>query len=195
MSQFNCESCDQSFDAKAKLRVHVEKKHATGCPYQCENCEQMFRTQAILNNHLSECTEGFQYVKPPPCRHFVNGFCLKGDQCFFSHEVRPSAPLCRNGPRCPYLANGVCSFYHNGIGVQRPRFQNQSGFRNLNNRRMFSSNLYNSEQYNKWCELMEDCDRVPNCPFSHYEQDFPKLRKNNPPESQRNQTRTNTQDQ
>ena len=44
----------------------------------------------------------------------------------------------------------------------------------------------NREEFSRGvCRYMEDCWRVPRCPFSHYEQDFPQLQKNNPPETLR----------
>jgi Zn finger protein HypA/HybF involved in hydrogenase expression len=58
---FNCLKCDQSFDAKAKLRVHNEKKHTPHQTFQCENCDEVFTNQFALNNHLNEYI-GFETV-------------------------------------------------------------------------------------------------------------------------------------
>ena len=111
--KFNCARCNISFDAKAKLRVHNEKKHTDHQRYPCQLCEKSFPGEA----HMNKCTTGFQTVNPQPCRYYINGFCLKGNSCVFSHEIRPSvwAPFCRYGQRCDYLAYGECSFFHPGI--------------------------------------------------------------------------------
>ena len=131
-----------------------------------------------------------------PCRYFMNGFCIKGEFCSFSHGIKSSVPLCRNGQRCGYLANGVCSFFHPGVGVLRPRLNSQSGPRYVEKQTRSRNNQKtspNGEQFQRWCRYMEDCSRVPNCPFSHHEQDFPPLSKNNPPETVRNQGKASAQ--
>ena len=75
------------------------------------------------------------------------------------------------------MANGVCSFFHRGIGVQNPgnqerQPQSQTSY----------PNKTSQQPTRRWCKFLKDCDRVPNSAFSHYEEDFPKLRKtNNPP--------------
>ena len=149
-----------------------------------------------INKWTIICTTGFQTVSSKLCRYFANGFCSKGESCSFSHGIKPYVPLCRNGQRCGYLANGVCGFFHPGVGVQKTRFNNQSEHANNNNQRMFHINQKtssNSEQFKRWCRSMEDCSRVPNCPFSHHEQDFPPLSKTNPPETARKQGKANAQ--
>ena len=139
---------------------------------------------------MNKCTIGFQRVNTQPCRYFANGYCVKGESCSFTHIPYNQVPMCRNGQRCGYLANGVCSFFHHGVGVQRPRFNNQSVNSFQNNG--FSTNQRaqsNNEQPSRWCRWMEDCNRVPNCPFVHYDQDFPPMSKNNPPETQKKQAK------
>lgn len=98
-STFQCDKCDQTFDARAKLRVHNEKKHLSKqSSYQCENCDKVFPTQGQKNVHMNECTAGFETVKTSLCRYFMNGYCLKGSSFTFSHQrslqLLPS--WCRN---------------------------------------------------------------------------------------------------
>ena len=140
---------------------------------------------------MNICTKGFQTVNQRLCRYYMNGFCLKGEPCFFSHVIPSSPSPCRNGPRCGYFANGVCRFFHRGVGVQQQRFDNQSEDRYESNPRMYGTNQKTNST--RWCYDMEDCVRVPNCSFSHYEQDFPPLEKNNPPQNVRNQRKLNAQ--
>ena len=145
-STFQCDKCDQTFDARAKLRVHNEKKHLSKqSSYQCENCDKVFPTQGQKNVHMNECTAGFETVKTSLCRYFMNGYCLKGSSCTFSHQLNSSAPYCRNG---------VCSFFHPGVGIQRPRFSEQTGFRKELSQNMASNR---KTQFNRpWCIYMMD---------------------------------------
>ena len=95
---FKCESCDQTFNEKFKFRVHIQRQHAN-ISYQCENFNKVFNTERSMYAHMNECTVGFETVNSRPCRYFLNGFCLKGSSCTFSHQPSFSAPFCRNGQR------------------------------------------------------------------------------------------------
>ena len=176
--------CQQSFNAKAKLRIHIEKNHTPPLKFKCESCEQRFATQNQRTEHMKQCHEGFETINTPVCRYFANGFCSKGDSCSFLPQTQFTAPLCRNCPRCGYLFNGVCNFFHPGIGVQSPRFQNQTAFPSTNNQRNITQGKVSphSHQPNRCCR---------NCPFIHHEQDFPPLSKNNPQENMRKQRNVN----
>ena len=191
-TSFNCDVCKHSFDAKAKLRIHVEKNHAKGGSFKCENCGKVFTTQHDRKEHMDKCNQGFETIKTQSCRFYANGICIKGDSCSFLHQPNhqpnySTTPHCRNGLRCGYFANGVCSFFHPGVGVQRPRLSTSSGYKSSINQQMFENN---HRQNRGWCRFLEDCTRVPNCPFIHHEEDFPPLGQNNPPENTRNQRRT-----
>ena len=114
-----------------------------------------------LEVHLGEYHWGFQQPPNKICRYFLNGGCSKGRFCRFTHPQEKQerrVPHCRHGNRCRYLAQGVCSFFHRGYGVQQQKTKDL-------------------------CNYMEDCVRVPNCPFAHSDQDFPKLTKTNHPPS------------
>ena len=109
------------------------------------------------------CLELLDYI------HFSRGDCWRGDACRFSHKSQGNErkyPICRNGPWCKYLSSGICSFFHHGVGVQKPRSQESA---------------HQSQERRQFCRFTEDCRRVPNCPYLHSEQDFPKLPKKNCP--------------
>ena len=106
---------------------------------------------------------------------------------------------CNNGIGCKYLASGVCRFFHQGVGVKNMMNQSQQ----QQEQQHFQQQHYPQQQQQKyhqqhrqykestWCRFLEDCDRVPNCPFTHYEEDFPKLSEtNNPPEARNRQRQT-----
>ena len=40
---------------------------------------------------------------------------------------REYTEACRRGRECGYMAAGICSFYHQGVGVQKPREEGQGG--------------------------------------------------------------------
>ena len=118
-------------------------------------------------------------------------------------------PECRNGPRCRFLVRGTCVFYHKGVGVQKLNQKNNHSFNKSNNKfsspecrngaqcwqlaigmcafnhsgaRVYNRNENIIHKFNKgYCHYMEDCTRVPICPYLHYEQDFPKLPKTGKP--------------
>jgi hypothetical protein len=130
---------------------------------------------------MKECS-GFQIVNPRACRYFSRGFCWKGNECGFynpqqSPRVPEYTPQYRNGSWCRYLASGICRFFHGGVGVQSPPQGDQQP----------QSRPVQGKPNNRgWCHFMEDCIRVPRCPFVHHEEDFPPLVKKNPPETQEN---------
>ena len=122
-----------------------------------------------MNRHEESCDVGFEKSgNGKECYYYRRGECLKGDLCSFKHQEtieRTQTPKCRNGSRCRYFANGVCVFYHPGVGVQKPKL-NES---------------FQGQEDRVWCRFAEDCFNVPNCPFIHDDQDFPELKKHNTP--------------
>ena len=149
------------------LRIHTQKKHANvneSSIFKCETCGEIFTRNEELEHHKENCNDGFQETAKNECIYFRRGNCLKGDSCIYKHGIQISlAPECRNGNRCKYMLNNVCSFFHHGIGVQKP---NQSS---------------NQPRGVQWCNFQCNCLRLPNCPFVHSNQDFPKLPKSSKP--------------
>ena len=152
--------------------------------YNCENCKLKFMNKDQLKIHTDSCHGGFKKVNVKLCRYFERGHCWKDESvCSYSHDTNIfKTPECRNGPHCRYLASGSCSFFHRGFGVQNPKYQHSNSTLQMNDR---------PESSKRWCRYLEDCNRVPECPSSHYDQDFPQLTKNNPPGNLK--TRTNVQ--
>ena len=131
---FKCDVCSSTFLSKQHLRHHIEAKHSkqTNPPksnVKCEQCGFDANNHDELVLHIDEYHRDFQQQFPNRiCRHFLNGGCSKGQFCRYSHpthnDVRRT-PHCRNGPGCRFLANGVCSFFHRGFGVQQKRKDQQ----------------------------------------------------------------------
>ena len=177
--EFTCDLCKCTFVSKHHLRQHETTKHvkpniSNEVKVNCDFCGIVANSQNDLAEHKRECNAEFQRVRNKTCKYFVNGGCFKGELCLFAHPPEKqfkAASNCRNGPRCSYLANGVCRFFHRGVGVQQPPSQQQHG-----------QHDHEEQQPRKWCKFLEDCYRVPNCSFFHYQEDFPELTKtNNPP--------------
>ena len=139
----------------------------------------MIKSLEQMVKHKEQCRGGFQEVRTKVCKFFVSGSgCWKGQECRFSHPQTKhprDTPVCKNGRFCTFLARGVCSFFHGGVGVQKPRVQLPEDQTNQ------SQNLFQQENRG-WCKYLEDCNKVPNCPFIHVKEDFPELvQTNNPP--------------
>ena len=177
------------FTSQQRLRQHISANHESSNQPQpqgitCELCGYICSNSNGFNEHKRWTHGEFQRVGYKICKYFVRGGCFKGDQCLFSHPYEKqfkAAPKCRNGRNCPYLARGVCTFFHPMIGVQQPIADQQPSNQAQNN----------ISPPRGWCRYREEC-RKPNCNFSHpdydfdYEQDFPKLNNaNNPPIRQR----------
>ena len=176
---YKCDKCEQTFNAIYKLRLHTARAHVGQKNVTCENCEQNFTNLQQLKIHMDRCDSGFTQVNRKICRYFANGYCWNIN-CRFSHPQNVSqTPVCRNGSTCRYLANGCCTFFHTGVGVQNPRNQYSKPQHPNNHQNQTKKN----GSSRGWCRYMEECNRVPSCPFTHYEEDFPPLGRNNPPES------------
>ena len=161
MDGYQCEQCDFRFNAVFQLRQHVDKKHGNKAKQEqpkitCVDCGLILNNIEKMKQHMENCEKAFQAMPPKICRYYITRGCVKGDSCSFAHPEEDSqrkerVPECRNGMRCRYFANGVCSFYHRGYGVQKQNDQS----------RQYQES---SNQGRKTCNYMEDCNRVPNCP-------------------------------
>ena len=200
--EFICQTCNLYFKAKYELRLHNQKKHASTDTVECQKCGRVFETKNDFKNHdVYQCEQMFTRVPEKVCRYFADGGCTKGNMCKFPHKRqindKPVIPECRNGAQCHYLKRGACVFSHWGAGGQKRNQRAhktssgstkecrkgadceyfQRGICKFNHRKRGNqSNRYN-QSYNgrSWCKFLEDCFRVPNCSFKHYDEDFPEL--------------------
>ena len=174
-TEFECEECGQLFSSRQYLSKHQSNRHVN-CKLSCEMCGLIVRNVKDLGNHIKifhyqNKEPVYQEVRMKPCHFYMNGECRKGINCRFSHdEVKKAArqnkyvdkPKCRNGKRCKYLLRGVCRYFHS-------KFESQDTQSNASN---LKQNAYPPKQ---WCRFLEDCTRVPNCLYKHYDEVFPKL--------------------
>ena len=126
---------------KKKLVRWGSKKHKcqpTKKTIACTTCERIFKTIPEMKKHKAN-EHRAQEKSMIICRFYRQGNCLNGDSCQFSHagfvrnncqtsptsKSTPKSSTCRHGDNCAWLAKGTCSFYHRGVGVQKPHQQNK----------------------------------------------------------------------
>ena len=171
--EFNCTNCPSRFSSEYHLKIHNERKHVNTTTIECNNCGEIFREKKTLDVHKTDCIKIQYEKKSSECYYYKRGRCTRGDSCNFSHRsVKQSVQQCRNGVNCGFHARGRCRFGHETIS--------------LRNRSPHRGNNYMEVNQVKWCRYPDDCWRLPNCTFLHYETDFPELpRRQNPPLFQR----------
>ena len=109
-------------------RVYLQRLNIS-----CAICGGRFQSQSQLEDHMKEHTTNQQSFERQnankPCRYFRRGYCAKGNQCAFQHNEHNQnyTPACNQGNQCRYLYWNRCSFFHPGVGVQKP--QNMQDFR------------------------------------------------------------------
>ena len=159
-TRLNCSHCPAEFKSEPDLRCHMIT-HAKSIT--CNQCDEMFTTKQDQNHHVRTVHRvapvGFTTVQRP-CRHFLQGWCTKGQMCSFSHilpnnqwpqrEQEQEVPTCRRGPGCTFWAQGTCYYFHprgGGVGVE----QEHRGGR---------------QQERRPCHFQERCWN-PHCQYTH----------------------------
>ena len=113
---------------QAKEKNNSEPKSAH---IACVQCGKRFSCGREIDEHMREHRdeavngEFEEYKNNRICRYFRRGTCTRGQQCRFSHNIenqtRQFTPRCTKGESCFFLQQNRCSFFHPGVGVQRPR--------------------------------------------------------------------------
>ena len=213
---YKCDVCGINGSSLSQLQHHKEQKHRHIGDFKCQWCGMKANSEIQLITHAERCYHDqdfglkFETIKKKECRHFKNGWCKKGVQCDFSHEVQQHAPVnqskreCRDGNHCTYVRSmRGCRFFHPELGqdrnqeFRRPQdFRRQQEFRSqqeVQPRRQqevqprwqqevpprrqqkgISQPLARGQKL--WCDYtMEQCPKVPVCPFQHYEDEYPAL--------------------
>ena len=126
-----CDKCEELFTYQG-LKRHKQNCHTVQKYYECPECSQICSSPNALKEHQDE-DHAMEVVKSREvCYHWRRGNCFKGDSCRFSHvgqqnrnsistsRTSTRMPVCSNGSACEWLSKGSCSYYHPGIGVQKP---------------------------------------------------------------------------
>ena len=180
-------------------QTNVQQRIPTN--FKCKKCKKGHSSGALLDKHLAQCTQsqGGEF-RLKECRNGPECHFFTQNRCIFYHPVmqqnqqnqqrnlhqnhpRQNRPHqrypqqnrmppqqhwpepCRRGPACTFWAAGTCYYSHENFPLQDMWQQPQQ------------PNQHQQTQQRKACRYMEDCNRVPYCPFRHYNEDFPELRK------------------
>ena len=130
-----CNNCQKVFNTFA-MRRHKEHCHEKQM-FDCPECGQMCDSALEVKKHYDAQHKMEPVRSKEVCKHCRKGHCFKGDQCNFAHvghqNVRDSrdtrenntrVPACKHGSNCDWLKRGACSYFHRGIGVQKPWAKN-----------------------------------------------------------------------
>ena len=193
-----CDQCNNKFTEQG-LKRHHKVCQAYNTKFDCPECGQMFVSSNAVTKHQDD-EHNYEPVRSRiVCKHWRRGKCFKGDRCGFSHVGRQiinesqdrnitttKVPACTNGPHCEWLAKGNCSYFHPRVGVQKPwtrrHDQDQSRRQEPRSRqeprtrqesRTRQEPRSSTRQDRETCKFDGRCDRIPNCPYMHYQEDFP----------------------
>ena len=180
-----CITCDKNFMSQHSLKQHMSSKHVSERSYPvghpqraqmknkeilniaCTKCDQKFENGTQVDEHMKYHTGGFKAKSfDKICRYFRKGYCAKGEHCIFKHvEIQSEpTPTCKRGQDCIFMQQNRCNYFHQNIGVQKPRSYNNS----------------------KPCKFQEQCWDKSECKFSHSSQVFrPVMKRSRPPQEQR----------
>ena len=136
-----CPECGEEFDNRDAVIAHMQEVHNIDLceEFSCKKCHEVFNGKKPLANH--KCTEHNKFQEnKKECWLFRQGRCHWGERCKFIHTLqqgpgevqggerrREYTEACRRGRGCGYMAAGICSFFHPGVGVQKPREAGQGG--------------------------------------------------------------------
>ena len=131
LGKSKCNNCKKTFTNFA-MRRHREKCHEEQ-KFDCPECGQMYNTAIDVKRHYDAEHKMEPERSKEVCKHWRRGHCFKGDQCNFAHvghqqsreerttrEKSIRVPACKHGSKCDWLKRGVCSYFHVGVGVQKP---------------------------------------------------------------------------
>ena len=132
---YACSECEHKGKSANDIRNHQAKEHMEDV-YVCDECGHKGKSAKDIRNHQAiKHRDAAVEVSKEVCKHWRKGNCFKGSQCLYSHvgyqqsnSSKPTlksntsswSPACRHGEGCSWLAKGECSFFHKGIGVQKP---------------------------------------------------------------------------
>ena len=186
----NCKKCKQTFTnfglKRHSPKCHGEEKHV------CPKCGQVEKTAKAVKNHIQAEHEDRMERSREVCWHWRQGNCFRGNTCHFSHVgfQRRSTPMqesstrtnaCKNGRHCQWKERGHCRYYHEGVGVQKPR-----GVQEWQGGRQGPGGKHGAQQYSSHtsqiCRWDQDCFRKSTCKFIHTSsKDFPQRRQQTRP--------------
>ena len=204
-NKFKCRICGKAHTSGVNLDEHLSQCAQVQTKQLCKYFAEGRCTRGSWCK-FSHHTEGNHKVfqggfSNQECRRGPQCHFLAQNRCNFFHEVQYNQPRqhhnqerpqprqqrqqirmpqmqhqqqlmqewvqpCRRGPGCVFWAEGTCFYFHKEVGLQDVWQQNQQ-------------KQQEQQSYQvRACRYMEDCERVPHCPFRHYNEDFPQAMTN-----------------
>ena len=206
-----CNKCDKYFTNFA-LKKHRSKCQGQQQEVDCPECGEICKTTAAMRKHYDSNHKSDNVSSREVCKWWKMGKC-NNKRCKYAHvgyQIKNGSepisthstkvPACKNGSRCEWLEKGKCSFFHKGVGIQKPWVQKdidhedrgrgigksrtqQMGHPERSHRpnrgqakprgQSGDSRWDRSDQSD--CRFDGRCERIPNCPHFHSLQNFPIL--------------------
>ena len=171
-----CPDCGFQARTSNDIKKHQNEKHneveVSREVWACPDCGFRARSSNDIKKHQNDKHNEVE-VSREVCKHWRNGNCFRADRCKFSHvgvqrkQTSPSTTgsstankrtaACRHGDKCSWFERGICSYFHKGVGFQKPAAQMQHGI---------ISNEQGS-QAGKLCHYNNKCNRRSTCPHRH----------------------------
>ena len=170
-----CNKCEYIAKDKSDLQNHVRDHMSIKKTISCGHCNFTASRDSDLTDHINTKHQ-FSEVYNKACRYYRQGRCNRPSTCKFKHEgvitksnqIKPGkTPRCTRGEGCSLKKKNRCHYFHDDVGVQ---LQRESQPNNS------SEDTQEKRTQRLWCKIQETCKKGPNnCPFRHYDQEFPKL--------------------
>ena len=176
---FRCQFCtDFVASSNEALSIHMKEHQARIKQLSCGHCDYKTDTGEKLTEHM-DSEHVYQETPTKQCRFYKKGTCNRAPgTCKFKHEgvstksnpknseTRETA-ACTRGSQCKFKEQNRCHFFHQGIGVQMPK-EAQPEKQSEVPQKKTAQRL--------WCKFQDTCKKGPlQCPFRHYEVEFPRL--------------------
>ena len=167
-----CGHCNYSAGTSNELSAHINKRHkpAAAPSKECGHCEFSAKTDSEIEIHMKQ-----KHKVNTQCRFFNQGRCDRPTTCRFKHDETKKAsrseaketPKCTRGADCRFKKLNKCHYFHEDVGVQLKKpITPQPQVEQPQEKRA----------QRLWCQYQDTCFKGPkDCPFRHYETEFPKL--------------------
>ena len=139
--------------------INQECRRGPQCHFLAQNRCQFFHQ--VQHNQPMQQQSSRRQVRQHPRQQRQQHQNMMPTRQYQQQPMQKWVEPCRRGPGCVFWAEGTCFYFHEEVSLQDVWQQ---------------KHLDQSDQQpplKKACRYMEDCNRVPNCPFQHYNVDFP----------------------
>ena len=195
-----CQKCEKVF---TNFAIRRHKEVCKGAKeFDCPECGMVCSSPVAMKKHYDNEHKLEPVKSREVCYHWRRGNCIRTN-CRFAHvghqnknlsestrKDTTKVPACKNGAACDWLKKGKFSYFHAQVGVQRPwvtkeksarrgSYQGDQGDQGRQEGRGHQRDQevqgnQGSQNY-RTSKFDGRCDKLPNCPYNHYLEDFPPL--------------------